>query len=82
MVREKRKPNCFPFSYLLLARERLSSTGSDFWTGGKKGAQTKRIVIGDMFLSYASKKEIRKDNAELSGTLEFGCPKGMKSNFC
>lgn len=82
MVRQ-RKLNCFPF-YLLLARERLSNTGSDFWRERKKkrGAQTKRAEIGDMCLSSASRTEkIRKDNAELSGTFEFCCPKGRTSNF-
>ena len=75
----KRKPNCLAFSYLLLARERFSHTGSAFLEEKKKGTQTKRIEIRAMFLSDASlentEREIGKDNAELSGTFEFWCPK-------
>lgn len=71
---------------LPVAGERTPFQITVLTSGGKKrkGAQTKRAEIGEMFLPSASlKNKIRYGKTmQNSETFEFWCPKDMKSNLC
>lgn len=77
MVRQ-RKLNCFPF-YLLLARERLSNTGSDFWRERKKKGVPKRSALKSeicVCLPLAVRKRYGRTMQNSLELSSFAVPKG------